>query len=202
MTSESTLVFKLCSLEHTVWLRQYAQLSPPMTNYFSLPTEMSLNELFPHHSLKCLLKWSSLPHLPAQGMLPRAIKNSLKLVPSPSPFQHNMEIVFQNESLKKIPVASRAMLVTSWEGERDTQTFPQPLWLLISLWEAPDTRFCPSCHTLSWTSLAQFIYLFSPILEQPANDFTPFCLAAKSNTITPLRVASVGSKNKMDSFPC
>lgn len=138
--------------------------------------------------------------LPAQGMLQRALKNFLKLVPSLCPFQSSMELVFQNiPTTTTNPSGFPAILVIFWEGKRNAQTSLQPVWLLISLREAHHEVLSklPHCPEPSFS-----VYLFVPILEQPANDFTPFCLAAKSNTITPLRAASVGSKNKMGSFSC
>lgn len=115
---------------------------------------------------KPLVKWSSLPSLtlPVQGTLQRALRNFLKLVPSPSHFQSNVELVFQSESFKKkkIPVASRVILVTYREGERNVQTFPQPLLLLISLREAASrgsvqvTTHCPE------PSCSVYLFIFFP----------------------------------------
>ena len=116
---------------------------------------------------KPLVKWSSLPSLtlPVQGTLQRALRNFLKLVPSPSHFQSTVELGFQSESFKKkkkIPVASRVILVTSREGERNVQTFPQPLLLLISLREAASrgsvqvTTHCPE------PSCSVYLFMFFP----------------------------------------
>lgn len=163
-----------------------------MVNYYSLGTS---------NSLKLLLK-SSLLHLPVQGMLRRAVKNSLKLVPSPSPFQHNMEIVFQNESLKNNPSGFQGCasnFLGRWERYTD---IPTATLVTNKAQRSPGHEVLSKLPHTVLNLPAQLIYLFSPILEQPATDFTPFCLAAKSNTITPLRAASVGSKNKMDSFSC
>lgn len=154
------------------------------------------------NSLKPLLKWSSLPHHPEQGTLRRAAKNSLKLVPSPNPFQHNMERVFLNESLKSNPGGFQGYashFLGRWERYTD---IPTATLLTNKAQRGPGHEVLSKLPHTVLNLPAQLIYLFSPILEQPANDFTPFCLAAKSNTITPLRAASVGSKNKMDSFSC
>lgn len=155
---------------------------------------------------KPLVKWSSLPSLtlPVQGTLQRALRNFLKLIPSPSHFQSDVELVFQSESFKKKKNPSGFPCYSGnfpgrWEKCTD---IPTATFITNKSQRSRVTRFCPSDHALSWTFLLSLFIYFFPILEQPANDFTPFCLVAKSNTITPLRAASVGSKNKMGSFSC
>lgn len=160
----SSFIRRLCcwrslSLTTVVWLNRYR----PAVETPCLPAEA-----FARCSqvLKTLGETvlSSLPRLPCTGNVAKGSKEFSQTSPFPKLFSKQRGTSFSKRIIqekKKIPVPSHVSLVPSREGERNVQTFPQPLWFLISLREAPVPRFCPSCHTLSWTFLLRlFIYFF------------------------------------------
>lgn len=126
------------------------------------------------------------------GKLLEALRHPLKLVSS----QRSLWFL---ANVEKCLGGFHTVLVTSKEGEKNRHS-QHCFGLLKKSQRSPSHEVTSKLpHTVRNLPSQLFSLL---VLEQPVSDFTPYCLAAKSNTVSPLKAASLRSKNKMGSFSC